>query len=266
MDISISNEKNLINNTKVLCHFTNGNKYGIINNNINNVKLFINENGLISNATKNIKEFINKYYFIVKFENNYNKNINDLNFIVPKNTIIPLNLIKDKHYNMDKNINNILKVQNYLLCDINKNNINNKKELLLQNLNIKPVFKIGEKININNKKGTIIKIPKRNSVIFKNLNLNNSNRFLFNAVNFTKNFYVNNNILFYLNPIYNNKVQQNIVYNFQNKTYYYFVKIGINIHLISEKIIDKYFKSSQNNKTKKIYKKNITKTKKHRKN
>ena len=154
---------------------------------------------------------------------------------------------------------------NYLLCDINKNNIINKKELLLQNLNIKPLFKIGKKININNKKATIIRIPKRNSVIFKNLKLSNLSRFLFNAVNFTKNFYVNNEILFYLNPIYNNKVQQNVVYNFQNKTYYYFVKIGINIHLISEKIIHKYLKSSQNNKTKK-YNKKHNKTKKYRKN
>ena len=244
MDISISNNK-IYNNTKVICNFTNGNKYGIISDH-KNINIFINENGLISNITENIRKNLNKYYFVVKFENNYNNNINNLYAIVPKNVIIPLNLIKNKKYNYDRNINNILKVQNYLLCN---------KKIFLQNLNIKPLLKIGQKINFKNKTGTIIKIPKRNSVIFKNLKLSNIHSFLFNAVNFTKNNFINNKILFYLNPIYNNKVQENIVIDFINKKYYYFVKIGVNIHLINETLICKYLKKkNKKNKTKKIKK------------
>ena len=255
MDISISSKK-IYNNTKVLCCFTNGNKYGIISNE-KNIKLFINENGLISTITESIKKNIDKHYFVVKFENNYNNNINNLYCVVPKNAIIPVNLIKNKKYNYDKNINNILKVQNYLITS---------NKILLQNLNINPEFKIGENINFKNKTGTIIKIPKRNSVIFKNLKLNNVNRFLFNAVNFTKNFFVNNKILFYLNPIVNKKVINNIVFNFKNKKYYYFVKIGINIHLISETIIKNCLKKYKVNKTKKHHKsKNHNKSKKQRK-
>lgn len=242
MDISISNNK-IYNNTKVVCNFTNGNKYGSISNQ-KNVNIFINENGLISNVTENIKKNLNIYYFVVKFENNNNNNINDLHAIVPKNAIIPLNLIKSKKYNYDKNINNILKVQNYLLCH---------KKIYLQNLNNKPLLKVGQKINFKNKTGTIINIPKRNSTIFKNLKLSNVDSFLFNAVNFTKKNFINNKKIFCLNPIYNNKVQENIVVDFEKKKYYYFVKIGVNIHLISETILLKYVKN-KNNKTRKIKK------------
>ena len=54
MDISVSNNK-IYNNTKVVCNFTNGNKYGSISTQ-KNVNIFINENGLMSKLQKILKK------------------------------------------------------------------------------------------------------------------------------------------------------------------------------------------------------------------
>ena len=227
---------NMYNNLNIVCNFTNGNKYGVIKNNYDKLDIILDENGITQKTMD-----VNKKYLLVKFLNN-NSNIDNKFGFIPKNIIIPLNFVENRNYIFKKNLDNIKKMELLILDKIKNNNINKlitPKENCSYNIGLKvPRF-----INKNNKTrvsiGNIIKIPKRNSIIFKNFDFKNKNTFLFNCIHFTKKNFIENGLIFIINPknTNNKKIQNDVVYELKNKKYYYFVKFGENIHLCDESVV-----------------------------